>query len=47
MDCGKRHGTQILSWMIANNLKECMDACGGFIACHSVDFQYRTKKVHV
>ncbi|MCJ1290265.1 hypothetical protein MMC34_001801 [Xylographa carneopallida] len=47
MDCGKRHGTQILSWMIANNLKECMDACGGFIACHSVDFQYRTKKCYL
>ena len=45
MDCGKRHGTTILSWGYADNFEQCMENCGALVACHSVDYQSRTRKV--
>ena len=47
MDCGKRHGTTILSWGYADNFEQCMENCGALVACHSVDYQPRTRKVSI
>ncbi|KAH6840596.1 hypothetical protein B0I37DRAFT_357472 [Chaetomium sp. MPI-CAGE-AT-0009] len=38
MDCGKRHGTQVIYRDRQPSLKTCMEACGRLLACHSVDY---------
>ncbi len=45
MDCGKRHGTTVLSWSYVSSFKECMEGCGKIVPCHSVDYHPRTRKV--
>ncbi|KAL8974752.1 MAG: hypothetical protein Q9197_001014 [Variospora fuerteventurae] len=46
MDCGKRHGTTVLSWEFADSLEQCMENCGAMVPCHSVDYQARTRKCY-
>jgi hypothetical protein len=41
MDCGKRHGTQVIYRDRQPSLKTCIEACGRLLACHSVDYDVR------
>ena len=38
MDCGQRHGTQVIYRDRQPSLKTCIEACGRLLACHSVDY---------
>jgi hypothetical protein len=38
MDCGQRHGTQVMYRDRQPSLKTCIEACGKLLACHSVDY---------
>ena len=38
MDCGRRHGTKYLKTDKQATFKDCIDACGALVACHSVDY---------
>lgn len=38
MDCGQRHGTQVIFRDRQPSLKTCIEACGRLLACHSVDY---------
>jgi len=42
IDCGSRHGTKPIYKDRKSSLKDCMDACGKLLPCHSVDYdKYR------
>ncbi|KAK4129624.1 hypothetical protein N657DRAFT_677219 [Parathielavia appendiculata] len=38
MDCGQRHGTQVIFCDRQPSLKTCIEACGRLLACQSVDY---------
>ncbi|KAF3049522.1 hypothetical protein E8E11_009055 [Didymella keratinophila] len=43
IDCGRRHGTKVLAKTTQPSFKDCLDACGALVACHSVDYQVSKK----
>jgi hypothetical protein len=43
LDCGKRHGTQVIYRDRQNSFKDCVQACGKLSACHSADYDAKRK----